>query len=133
MWGRRWVSTDSHTMYYADTNATEHILIHMQQKLLDIYGCTHCITLTPVQQNIFCWYTYNRNDVMYDNILQCVNTSIKTPCLDTKGWLRFVGSLKLQVSFAKEPYQRGYILQKRPVILRSLRIVATPYCQDTVS
>jgi len=43
------------------------------------------------------------------------------------GWLRFVGSLKLYVSFAKEPYKRDYILQKRPVILRSLLIVANPY------
>jgi len=32
----------------------------------------------------------------------------------------FVISPKLQVSFAKEPYKRDYILQKRPMILRSL-------------
>ena len=32
------------------------------------------------------------------------------------GWLRLVGSLKLQVSFAKEPYKRDHILQKRPII-----------------
>jgi len=38
------------------------------------------------------------------------------------GWLRLVGSLKLQVSFAKEPYKRDYTLQKRPIILRSLLI-----------
>jgi len=43
------------------------------------------------------------------------------------GWLRFVGSLKFEVSTVKEPYKRDYILQKRPVILRSLHIVATPY------
>jgi len=43
------------------------------------------------------------------------------------GWLRLVGSLKLQVSFAKEPYKKDYILQKRPIILRSLLMVATPY------
>ena len=43
------------------------------------------------------------------------------------GWLRLVGSLKLYVSFAKEPYKRDHILQKRPVILRSLIIVATQY------
>ena len=43
------------------------------------------------------------------------------------GWLRLVGSLKLQVAFAKEPYKRDDILQKRPVILRSLLLVATPY------
>jgi len=32
-----------------------------------------------------------------------------------------------QIASAKEPYQRDYILQKRPMILRSLLIVATPY------
>jgi len=42
------------------------------------------------------------------------------------GWLRLVGSLKLQVSFAKEPYKRDYTLQKRPTISRSLLIIATP-------
>jgi len=43
------------------------------------------------------------------------------------GWLRLVGSLKLYVSFAKEPYKSDDILQKRPMFLRSLLIVATPY------
>jgi len=40
-------------------------------------------------------------------------------------WLRLVGSLNSSVSFAKESYERDDILQKRPMILRSLRIVAT--------
>ena len=48
----------------------------------------------------------------------------------TMGWLRLVGSLKVQVSFAKEPYKRDDILQKRPIILRRLLIVATPYHAD---
>ena len=39
-----------------------------------------------------------------------------------------VGSLKLYVSFAKEPYNRDYVLQKRPIILSILLTVATPYC-----
>jgi len=43
-----------------------------------------------------------------------------------------VGSLKLYVSFAKEPYKREDILQKKNTILRSLLIVATPY-QDRSS
>ena len=43
------------------------------------------------------------------------------------GWLQLVGSIKLQVSFAKDLYKRDYILQKRPIVLRSLLIVATPY------
>jgi len=129
VWGGRWLSTDSHTIYHADTNATEYILIHMQQIILVVYGCTHCIMLIQMQQNIFCWYTCNRNDVMCNNILQCLNTSIKTWCLDTKGWLRLVGSLKLLVSFAEYSLFYRALLQKRPVILRSLLIVAIPQCQ----
>ena len=47
-------------------------------------------------------------------------------------WLRSVGSLKSWVSFAREPYKRDYILQKRPIILRSLLLVgslhACPIC-----
>ena len=43
------------------------------------------------------------------------------------GWLWLVGSIKLQVSFAKEPYKRDNILQKRPIILSILLTVATPY------
>jgi len=41
------------------------------------------------------------------------------------GWLRLVGSLQSYVYFAKQPYERDYILQKRPIILRSVLIVAT--------
>ena len=43
------------------------------------------------------------------------------------GWLRLVGSLKLQVSFAEYRLFYRALLQKRPVILRSLLIEATPY------
>ena len=32
------------------------------------------------------------------------------------GWLWSVGSIKLKVSFAKEPYKRDDILQKRPIV-----------------
>jgi len=47
------------------------------------------------------------------------------------GWLRFVGALKVKVSNEKEPYKRDDILQKRPIILRSLLIVATPHVGST--
>jgi len=49
------------------------------------------------------------------------------PSLSYIGWLRLVGSFRSKVIFAKEPYKKDYILQKRPIILRSLLIVATPY------
>ena len=41
--------------------------------------------------------------------------------------IQLVGSLKTQVSNAKETYKRDNILQKRPIFLRSLLITATPY------
>jgi len=44
------------------------------------------------------------------------------------GWLRLVGSLKVQVSFAEYRLFYRALLQKRPIILRSLLIVATPQC-----
>ena len=43
------------------------------------------------------------------------------------GWLRLVGCLKIQVSFAKELYKRDLYSAKRPVFLSILLIVATPY------
>jgi len=38
-----------------------------------------------------------------------------------------VGSLKLQVSFAEHGLFYRALLQKKPIILRSLQIVVTPY------
>ena len=43
-----------------------------------------------------------------------------------RGFLRLVGSFKSQVSFAKYRLFYRALLQKRPMILRSLLIVATP-------
>jgi len=42
------------------------------------------------------------------------------------GWLRLVGSLKLQVSFAESCLFYRALLQRRPLILRSLLIEVTP-------
>ena len=49
------------------------------------------------------------------------------------GWLKLVGSLKIQVSFAKEPLFCRALLQKRPIFLGSIQAVATPQRQDWVS
>jgi len=50
------------------------------------------------------------------------------------GWLRLVGSLKLKVSFAECLLFYRALLQKRPIVLRSLQIVATPlYVPPTMS
>ena len=49
------------------------------------------------------------------------------------GWLRLVGSIKLQVTFAKEPYKRDIILQKKPMILSILLTIATPQHTKDIS
>jgi len=57
-----------------------------------------------------------------------VEALLWVPCEGTVvGWPRWVGAFKLYVPFAREPYKGDDILQKRPIILRSLLIVATPY------
>jgi len=80
-------------------------------------------------------YVYDREICTYTCtcalIPLCVSQDIYTcGSLNTyvcdMGWLRVVGSFKSYVSFAKEPYKRDYILQKRPKNLRSLLIEATP-------
>ena len=40
------------------------------------------------------------------------------------GWLQLVGSIQLEVSFAKEPYKRDDILKKKPIIESILLTVA---------
>jgi len=45
----------------------------------------------------------------------------------TMGWLRLVGSIKLQVSFAEYSLFYRALLQKRPIIWSILLTVATPY------
>jgi len=49
------------------------------------------------------------------------------------GWLRLVGSIKLYVSFAEYCLFYRALLQKRPIIVRSLLIVATSYLERETS
>ena len=70
--------------------------------------------------------------IWFEGGLLCSYASLCSYCLAqspslTMGWLQLIGSLKLYLTFAKEPYKRDYILQKKRVILRSLPIEATPY------
>ena len=48
------------------------------------------------------------------------------------GWLRLVGSLESHVSFAEYRLFDRALLQQRPIIIRSLLIVATPYQKDVL-
>jgi len=63
-------------------------------------------------------------DLGHSFSIQSLNSSLCHP-KQTMGWFQLVGSIKLLVYFAKEPYKRDYILQKRPIILSILLIIAT--------
>jgi len=56
----------------------------------------------------------------------CISVTSKTKSAHM-GWLRSVGCLKLKVSFAEYSLFYRALLHKRRIMLRSLRIVATPY------
>ena len=47
------------------------------------------------------------------------------------GWLRFVGSSKLQISFAMQPYKIDDILQKRPIIFKEPTNRSRPIASET--
>jgi len=74
-------------------------------------GRTHMSSGTSVYENM--WNeTYERDLLTFG--------------IHSMGWLRLVGYFKLQVSFAEYRLFYRALVQKRPIILRSLLIVATP-------
>ena len=73
------------------------------------------------------------NTLEFTTIHRQIDRQIYTfACIYHTGWLRLVGSLKIQVSFAEYSLIYRALLQKRPAILRSLLIVSTPYLPDPV-
>ena len=56
-------------------------------------------------------YRYDINKI-WDDEMRCVYDDV----MWDMGWLQLVGSIKLQVAFAKESHKRDNIVQKRPII-----------------
>ena len=76
--------------------------------------------------------SFVENDLHFREILWVYSMTSLSPSLSDMGqsdtgWRRLVGSSKLYVSFAEYRLFYRALLQKRRVILRSLRIVASPY------
>ena len=93
---------------------------------------TLCVTEIPLQILVSEEYTFKT--VSHEYTFRTQFFAGTTRCIPliqiyffAMWWLRLVGASKLKFPFAKEPYKRDYILRKRPIILRSLLIVATPY------
>jgi len=103
---------------YIDTHTcTIHVYAHMY-----VYSYMYICIFIHLK------YTLARNNsYLFIQMYMYIHTSEVPGRYTDMGWLRLAGSLKLQVSFAKEPYETDDILQKRPIIIRSLLIEATTY------
>ena len=89
--------------------------------------CTCILIHTCVCMCVFiCRYVFIH---MYLYMYTCANMCHHSTHM---GRIWLVGPIKLYVSYAKEPYKRDDILQKRPIILSFLLTVATPYCTSSV-
>jgi len=104
------------------------------------HTASHCKTLqrTVTHHDALQQYCNNtatilQHTAIYGNIPQHSNFSLLSQKRPDIRWLRFVGSSKSLVSVAKEPYKREHILQKMPIILRCLLIVAFRYGVASIS
>jgi len=91
-------------------------------RCLVILSCTHCnthcCTHCNTHCNTHCDTCCNTADMSFSKLSYIV--------MSCMGWLRVLGSIKLHVSFAEYSLVYRALLQKKPIILRSLLIVATP-------
>jgi len=92
-----------------------------------------CVCVHIFMYMCMCTHAYLRVYISIISVslwISCIHMDI-TCCNPRRpidmGRLRSVGSLKLQVSFAEYHLFYRALLQKRPIVLQSLLIVATPY------
>jgi len=117
-------------------NTLQHTATHCTTPQPAPLRCTHPPAVKRAEIYLRLYICTNVYIYVYKHIYMCIYIHIHPTIsyilifflfFPDIGWLRLVGSLKSQVSFAKEPYKRDDILQKRHIIWRSLLIVATPY------
>jgi len=91
--------------------------------IFDIYSYVHVCVSVWVCVCVYVCLCVSLSVYMWVCVYICRYIDI---CRDMD-WLRLVGFLKLLVSFAEYGLFYRALLQKRPIILRSLLIVATLY------
>jgi len=105
--------------------------IYIRRVCMCVYICvTFCIYVCDMTHTYIyvCMYV-----CMYIDMCTCIYTYTQTHTwiqlwlMETDiGWLRLVGSLKLEVSFAEYHLFNRALFQMRPTVLRILLILATP-------
>ena len=120
----------SHMFSCAHCNTLQHTATHCNTLQ---HTATHCNTLqhTTTHCNTLQHTATHCNTLQHTathcNTLQWATHDIAQVFMCDVGWLWLVGSFKLYVSFAGFRLFYRALLQKRPILLRSLLIVATPY------
>jgi len=89
----------------------------------------HTVLSRNLEYVVKSWWSQRPHDIHYLRLSQSFGPKIPdllswTFSSGTMGWLQLVGSLKWQVSFAEYRLFCRALLQRRPIILRSLLIVA---------
>jgi len=127
----------THSYVRHDSSICETWLISMR----DMTYLFTCVTLLYVRHHSFICETWLSLDGTYGRchvsftcetwLIHMWDMTYSHMCRSVDGtygmrWLRLVGSIKPQVSFAKEPYKRDNILPKIPTIESILLTVATP-------
>ena len=115
------------------------VYVYIYMLCVYIYVVRMCIYICCVYIYMLCVYIYIYVACIYTHkyimrrlqyVCICADSSTAAQyhiLCDTMGWLRLVGSLKLEVSFAEYRLFHRALLQKRLIILRSLLHVATPH------
>jgi len=101
---------------------------HVWDNRRDIVTFQSCYTYKWVMSRI--WMSHGTHMKESCHTYEWVMAQLWMSHVTHMGWLRLVGSLKLYVSFAEYCLFYRALLQKRPIILRSLLIEATPYQWD---
>jgi len=121
---------NTHTDTTRQTGRQTHTLTPMKTQSSCVCDDQHTHTHTHTHTHAHI-HTYTHQKINEDTKFLCVWQPKGLSALFI-WWLRFVGSLKLQVSFAEYCLFYRALLQKRPIILRSLLIVATLYSLHSV-
>ena len=116
------VTNQSPTIYMYIHGALQCVAVCSSMKA----ACNHCSTL---QHTALHCNTLQHTSTHFNTLQHTIKTTHVNAALNlnhTMGWLNLVGSIKLRVSFTKEPYKRDNMLQEGPIILSILLTIATP-------
>ena len=119
------------------------VCVHSEEKKMHIYRTERVKKIWQRQSEVARRQIEDRFQIsfMYDSLIsdpiaymyisRCIfnfaTCSFRLHPITDMGWLHVVGSFKLWVSFVEYRLFYRALLQKRPIVLRSLLIVATPY------